>query len=266
MENIKKFLATDYNCDSDSGSGYGGGYGYGNCDGYGGGDGYGDCNGNGDGDGYGDGYGYVDGCGDGYGDGYGYGYDNGHGYGHGYGDGYGYDNGYGSGSGFDCSNDYDCNDITFLDGHSVYIVDGIPTIITNAKRNLAKGFMLNEDLTTTPCYIAKCGNTFAHGETLACAREALQDKLFDNMSEEERIDVFLNTFNTTDKYPAKLFYNWHHRLTLSCEMGRQAFVKNHGIDLDNDVFTVREFCELCKNDYGNSVIRKILASIENIKG
>ena len=258
MENIKKFLATDYNCDSDSG------FGYGNDDCYGGGDGYGDCNGNGDGDGYGDGNGYVGGCGDGYGYGYGYGYDNGHGYGHGYGDGYGYDSG--NGSGFDCSIDYDCNDLTFLDGHSVYIVDGIPTIITNAKRNLAKGFMLNNDLTTTPCYIAKCGNTFAHGETLICAREALQDKLFDNMSEEERIDVFLNTFNTTDKYPAKLFYNWHHRLTLSCEMGRQAFVKNHGIDLDNDVFTVHEFCELCKNDYGNSVIRKILASIENIKG
>lgn len=236
MENIKKFLATDYNCDSDSG------FGYGNYDGYGGGNGYGDRNGYGDGDGYG--------------------YDNGDGYG--YGDGNGNGNGYvdSYGNGFD----YDCNDITFIDGHSVYMVDGIPTIITNVKRNLAKGFMLNIDLTTTPCYIAKCGNTFAHGETLTCAREALQDKLFDNMSEEERIDVFLDTFNTTDKYPAKLFYNWHHRLTLSCEMGRQAFVKNHGIDLDNDVFTVREFCELCKNDYGNSVIRKILASIENIKG
>ena len=244
MENIKKFLATDYNCDSDSG------FGYGNYDGYGGGNGYGDHNGYGDGDG------------DGYGDGDGDGYDNGDGYG--YGDGNGNGNGYvdSYGNGFD----YDCNDITFIDGHSVYMVDGIPTIITNVKRNLAKGFMLNIDLTTTPCYIAKCGNTFAHGETLTCAREALQDKLFDNMSEEERIDVFLDTFNTTDKYPAKLFYNWHHRLTLSCEMGRQAFVKNHGIDLDNDVFTVREFCELCKNDYGNSVIRKILASIENIKG
>lgn len=240
MENIKKFLATDYNCDSDSG------FGYGNYDGYGGGNGYGDRNG------YGDGEGYCDG------------YDNGDGYGYGYGDGNGNGNGYvdSYGNGFD----YDCNDITFIDGHSVYMVDGIPTIITNVKRNLAKGFMLNIDLTTTPCYIAKCGNTFAHGETLTCAREALQDKLFDNMSEEERIDVFLDTFNTTDKYPAKLFYNWHHRLTLSCEMGRQAFVKNHGIDLDNDVFTVREFCELCKNDYGNSVIRKILASIENIKG
>lgn len=236
MENIKKFLATDYNCDSDSG------FGYGNYDGYGGGNGYGDRNGYGDGDG------------DGYDNGYGYGYGDGNGNGNGYVDSYG--------NGFD----YDCNDITFIDGHSVYMVDGIPTIITNVKRNLAKGFMLNIDLTTTPCYIAKCGNTFAHGETLTCAREALQDKLFDNMSEEERIDVFLDTFNTTDKYPAKLFYNWHHRLTLSCEMGRQAFVKNHGIDLDNDVFTVREFCELCKNDYGNSVIRKILASIENIKG
>ena len=44
MENIKKFLATDYNCDSDSG------FGYGNYDDYGGGDGYGDRNGYGDGD------------------------------------------------------------------------------------------------------------------------------------------------------------------------------------------------------------------------
>ena len=59
MENIKKFLATDYNCDSDSG------FGYGNDDCYGGGDGYGDRNGYGDGDG--DGNGYDNGYGYGYG-------------------------------------------------------------------------------------------------------------------------------------------------------------------------------------------------------
>ena len=238
MTNIKKFLTIDH--DSDHGYGYGynnsNGCGYSNGDGYG--YGYGSSNG----------HGYSNG--DGYGDG-----SNSDGYGYGSGSGYGYDNGDGNGYGYGSEN------ITSFNGQTVYMIDDIPTIITSTKNNLAKGFILNTDLTTIPCYIAKCGYLFAHGETLKKAREALQDKLFDNLSEEERIDAFLAEFNTTDKYPAEMFYEWHHTLTLSCEAGRQSFIRNHGIDLNNDSFTVREFCELCKNDYGGNIIKKILRKI-----
>ena len=39
-------------------------------------------------------------------------------------------------------------------------------------------------------------------------------------------------------------------------MGRNAFVKNHDINL-NDVFTVDEFIALCINDYGGEIIGKL---------
>ena len=259
MENVKKFLEIDHNnsyCDKfdygwDWNYGDGNGSGGGNNSGYGYGDG--DTYNTTDGGNNGKGNGKDKGNGSGFGAGYGYGY--GVGSGAGYGRSYGYDDG----SGFGGGSDYE--GVTSFNDQTVYMIDDIPTIITSAKNNLARGFILNDDLTTTPCYIAKCGYLFAHGETLKKAREALQDKLFDNLSEEKRIDAFLAEFNTTDKYPAEMFYKWHHTLTLSCEAGRQSFIRNHGIDLNNDSFTVREFCELCKNDYGGNIIKKILNKI-----
>ena len=122
--------------------------------------------------------------------------------------------------------------------------------------------MINNDLTTEPCYIVKGFNRFAHGATVAEAREALRNKIFEDMDEDERIESFINEFNEKDKYSAKVFYDWHNRLTGSCEFGRQNFVKNHGINLEKDSFTVKEFCELCKNDYGSDVIQKIIARLE----
>ena len=76
---------------------------------------------------------------------------------------------------------------------------------------------------------------------------------FEELSEEERIEMFLEKFNLKDKYKGSDFYEWHNKLTGSCEMGRNSFVKNHNIDL-NDEFTVSEFVELTKNDYGSEII------------
>ena len=39
--------------------------------------------------------------------------------------------------------------------------------------------------------------------------------------------------------------------------GRKAFCLNHQIDLEHDSFTVDEFIELTKDDYGGSVIRNM---------
>ena len=73
--------------------------------------------------------------------------------------------------------------------------------------------------------------------------------------------LFLNRNGV--KYKAKDFYEWHHKLTGSCEMGRNTFAEEHGIDLNSDMFTVEEFVELCKTSYGGEIIRKLNEDGEN---
>ena len=201
------------------------------------------------GDGYGCGCGYGDSCGDSCGDGNGCGY--GDGYGYGYGDGYGYGSGNGDGYG----------NIKSLNGQPVYIIDETQTIITQVVGQYAKGFILGSDLTMTPCYIAKCGNYFAHGEMLRDALEDAVSKYEQDLPVEERIVNFNSTFPDNDK-PVKvsLLYVWHNKLTGSCAMGRQAFAKEHNIDIETDSMTVAEFIRLTENSYGGNVIKLLKQS------
>lgn len=236
----------------DNGSGYGSGGGYG----YGSGGGFGD--GSGSGDGSGDGFGAGSGFGGCSGDG------DGSGAGSGYGDGFCY--GYGSGAGFgdgsgdrEGSNYSDCDgsDVKFFCGRHVYEIDMIPTIITAVLGCYAKGYILEPCLTLTPCYIAKKESHFAHGKTLNEAVAAVMEKAFEDMPEEERIAEFWKCHENGVKYPARDLYDWHHRLTGSCEMGRNTFAAEHGIDLNSDMFTVAEFVELCGKSYGGEIIQKL---------
>ena len=96
---------------------------------------------------------------------------------YGYGSGYGSGNGSGSGDG-----DGSGYGLKSINGKKIYMVDGIATTISHIHGNTAKGTIVNNDLTETPCYIVKEGKYFAHGKTLAEANAALQDKLFDEMS------------------------------------------------------------------------------------
>lgn len=204
------------------------------------GDGSGD--GRGDGRGYGMGYGSGNGRGDGSGDGWGDG--SGSGYGGGYGYGWGDDLGYGSGiKSFSCA--------------AVHMIDGVPTILTAIHGSTAKGYILRDELTLEPCYIVKAGNHFAHGDTLEEAVADARDKLFDDMSEDERIAAFFEAHERGVKYPARDFYDWHHRLTGSCRMGRDEFVRSHGIDLENGMYTVEEFVAITRNSYGGAVIARL---------
>ena len=207
------------------------------------------------GDGYGDGYGNGDGDGDGDGSGNGNGNGYSSGYGNGDGDGSGCGNGFGNGFG-----NYDGN-IKSLNGQPVYIIDEIQTIITQVVGQYAKGFILGGDLTMTPCYIAKCGNYFAHGERL---RDAFADAVYkyeQDLPVEERIANFNSTFPDNDK-PVKvsILYVWHNSLTGSCAMGRQAFAKEHNIDIGTDSMTVSEFVRLTENSYGGDVIKLLKQS------
>lgn len=228
-EAIKRFLEVPHDDGYGKGSGCGDGFGFG----FGCGDGFGF----GDGSGYGSGCG----CGFGFGDGSGHGSGDGDGSGHGYGS--------GSGSGFG---------VTSFVRDAVSMVDGVPTIIDHVHGNVAKGRILMSDFTTKDCYVAKNEDgIFAHGDTLWEAMNALLEKQFDDMPEEKRIEAFLEAHREDKKYPAQDLFDWHHRLTGSCMAGRKAFCLNHQIDLENDSFTVDEFINLTRDDYGGSVIRNM---------
>ena len=167
------------------------------------------------------------------------------------GDGSGY--GYGSGDG-----------ISSFNGRKVYMIDGIQMLIDNVRGNIAKGAVLCDDLTLQPCYVVKENNLFAHGYTLHDAMQSLQEKLMQKLPIEERIKRFLAEHNTTDKYPARDLFEWHHHLTGSCRFGRENFCHNKGIDVDHDEFTVREFIDLTINAYKSGVIRALKKEVEGL--
>ena len=181
------------------------------------------------------------------------GYGSGTGTGSGSGYGYGYGSGYGSGYG-----------IKKYDGEDVHMIDGVQTIITSVHGDIAKGFILQGDLTLTPCFIAKVDGCFAHGETVRQAVTDARDKAFEGLPQEERITAFLDAIKPNTEYPVMTLYDWHHRLTGSCEAGRKAFAKDHGIDLSADM-TREAFFELVKDAYGGSVIREAMRIAEREK-
>jgi hypothetical protein len=223
MEGLKRFLTVSDGSGDGSGSGSGDGYGSGSGDGYG----------------YGDGSGYGSGSGDGSGSGYGDG--------DGYGDGYGYGYGYG---------------LKEFNGNKVYYIDGIPTIIQSVKGFIARGFIVNKDLTTIDTYIARVGNFFAHGATVDEAVKDAEIKHRNNSPVEERISLFLSEFRGNDKISAKELFDWHQTLTGSCELGRNLFCSESGISVEKDSFTMKEFIELTINHYGGDVIKKLRDSVE----
>ncbi len=219
--------------------------------------------GNGDAAGYGFGrYGLGDGFGAGSGLGVDYGYGRGSGVGKGRGDGTNYsdvaDNnnnkGYSDGSGYGWGDNLGIKDVN---GNIVCIIDDIPTIITSVRNNIAKGFIVKNDLQFEPCYIVKENNQFAHGFTLKDAFMSLQEKLYDDSTEEERIEAFMKQFPEYDvKYDNMDLFVYHHVLTGSCRMGREAFMSNKGLSLDGKT-SVREFVKLTQDAYGGDIIKKL---------
>lgn len=178
--------------------------------------------------------------------------------------GYGYSYCYGSEIGADIGkgNGYGhgikaLENIKELNGDNVYLIDNMHTIIKSIRGNIAQGFIIHSDFTSSPCYIVKEQNHFAHGVTLHDAFEALQEKLYDDSTTEERIEAFLKKFTNYDTpYPNRELFTYHHVLTGSCRMGREGFCKDNNIDLDGKT-TIREFVSLTKNNYGSEVIRKL---------
>lgn len=171
--------------------------------------------------------------------------------------GYGYGYGFGVGRGLISGGISDCIfGLKTLNDQPVDMIDGVPTILTSIIGNVAKGFIIRHDFSLSPTFVCKQGNTFAHGETLHKAREALLEKLFDDMPTEKRIAAFCAEFKPGAKRPAMDFFLWHNRLTGSCEQGRREFARQHDVDIDSDELTPEEFFALTRDSYGGSIIRQ----------
>jgi hypothetical protein len=138
------------------------------------------------------------------------------------------------------------------------MVDDVPTAFDNIKGNIAKCRILQADMTWKPCYVVRIGASFAHGETIHDAQRDAMQKHMSNAPEDERLKMFADKFPTLDTVAtAKELFVWHNTLTGSCLMGRTQWCKDHGINVDADTFTVKEFIELTKNSYGGSTIKKL---------
>lgn len=113
-------------------------------------------------------------------------------------------------------------------------------------------------MTLKPCYIAKEGDYFAHGDT---ARQAMQDahaKYIQNMLKEKRIEAFVKAHpNYLELYPVIDLFDWHNILTGSCRFGREQFCRENNIDIEKDSFTVEEFIKLTATSYGGEIIREL---------
>lgn len=210
----------------------------------------------GDSDGFGDGRGFGDGSGDssgfGNGSGFGFGYgsgDDGNGNGFGFGSGSGRDDdGHGFGNGFGYG-------IKTFRGSQAYLIDGILAIIYSIKGDLARGAILRDDLTLKPCWIAKRGDFFAHGDTTHSAFAAAEAKYRQRLPIEDRIKAFVAAHPDLDAAYGDLF-EWHNTLTGSCEFGRREWCARNGLKPDDSI-TLKEFFRLTGDEYGGEVIRRV---------
>ncbi len=164
--------------------------------------------------------------------------------------------GFSSGTGAGSGNGYGYGYMKSYGSKRIWYIDKIGTHISSVKGDIAKGFVLNNDFTTSPCFIAKGQGHFAHGKSVKEAVKSLHEKILANMDTDEAIAEFIKVFEKGKSYPGEEFFKWHNYLTGSCLMGRNKFVKDKEINLE-DKFTVEEFIQLCENDYGHEVIAQL---------
>ena len=216
-----------------------------------------------------DGYGFGLGSGKGSDDGDGF--SSGSGRGSGYVNGLGYGDNFGSsvvsvfGSAPDFGFGYGNGDITELNGNIIDYIDNVPTIIIQVHGNFAYGYIVKEDLTLEPCFIAKVGNSFAHGKTLKDAVADAKAKETKRLPIEKRIEKFREAFGPLDsEHTGKEFYDWHHILTGSCRMGRDEFCKSHNIGFTK-MYSVKYFLDITEESYGGDIIKSIKEEYEKIE-
>lgn len=163
-------------------------------------------------------------------------------------DGDGYGDGYG--------------DVSLLNGHRVYRIDGVPTILRlvqldDEMNGFAIGSILRNDLTLSKTYVAKRGGFFAHGCSLDEAVREAEAKAFRALPEEKRIDRFIEEFPDEDMFAsAARLFELHGMLTGSCRQGREHFCREHSISMEYE-YTIAQFVALTIGAYGGHVISRL---------
>lgn len=147
--------------------------------------------------------------------------------------------------------------IARFNGEPVYYIDGMPTVLRSVHGDIAHGYTIGDDLTTTECYVARGRGYFAHGRTAREAAEGLERKIVGGMDTDAKVEEFVKRFSADGRYPVRDFYEWHGLLTGSCTFGRDSFAKEHGISMDGEMGT-REFLGLTKDAFGGGVIRAVI--------
>ena len=148
--------------------------------------------------------------------------------------------------------------IKSYNGYEVYIIDDMRTIIHSVHGNIARGAIINSDLTLADCYIAKYEDYFAHGETAKQAMADAQSKAYQNKPFEERIDYVIEKYPDVDVLiEHSALFSLHNFLTGSCFFGRKEFAKSHSLDPEHGSMTMREFIHLTKDAFGGDNIRQL---------
>ena len=149
------------------------------------------------------------------------------------------------------------------------MIDGIATIIRkvhveDAANGVAVGRIVKSYLTTEITYVVKRNFLFAHGRTLEEAVEAVNAKVLQKMSVEERVEAFVKAFPLIDTFvKGTELFRWHNVLTGSCEQGRRAFCESKGLGLDHE-YTIAQFITLTIDAYGGEVVRQLKKRYERI--
>ena len=153
----------------------------------------------------------------------------------------------------------DLKDVMFVNGYPAVRIDGILTACRFLFANYLKGFSVS--LTASDCFVAKSDTdkpVFAHGRDIRSAHRSLLAKLIGGKDIEERINDFVKSHPSwSEKYSASDLFEWHFLLTGSCKFGRDAFCKANHIDMEKDLFTVGEFVDMVRGNYGWEVIKLI---------
>jgi hypothetical protein len=104
----------------------------------------------------------------------------------------------------------------------------------------------NDELNTSPCYVAESGEFTAHGETMKEAVSDLQYKISVDRLQKE--PIHMGDILTIDKYRA---------ITGACKFGVQEWMKQHNIE---EGLTVAELLPLLKktNAYGYEKFKELV--------
>ena len=158
--------------------------------------------------------------------------------------------GYGSGSGL-----ADGSVVKSYNGYPVELIDNVQTLIYHRHGDIIEGAILQDDLSLTPCFVVTVEGYTAHGATLREAHNAAQAKALQALPVEDRITAFVEAHPDLDT-PYDDLFEWHHTLTGSCKLGREAWCRDHNLN-PTDAITVRRFIDLTKDAYRGDIIKQL---------